>query len=112
MKRQDNHCHIKKLTNQTKIKRGSDMVDTLSNGTRIGNALKNIFKEIKTSQVSEQLKELGVDIRNSDNNFKTLEEILTEVSRLADEDMMKVSKIIAGEYNTNHLFTLLRHKNN
>lgn len=75
---------------------------------RIGRVFKSIFEKIKITQVAGELNQLGINVRKTNNEFKTLEEILEEVSKLNNEDAMKVSRLIAGEYNANHLFAMIK----
>lgn len=78
-------------------------------GESVGRTLKSIFENIKT----EKLREVGIDVKNDDGSFKTMEEVLSEISELKDEDIMKSSRILVGEYNSNHLFALVNNfKNN
>lgn len=75
---------------------------------RIGRVFKSIFEKIKITQVAGELNQLGINVRKTNNEFKTLEEILEEVSKLNNEDAMKASRLIAGEYNANHLFAMIK----
>lgn len=56
---------------------------------RVGKAFKSIFEKIKITQVAGELNQLGINVRKTNNEFKTLEEILEEVSKLNNEDVMK-----------------------
>lgn len=75
---------------------------------RIGIVFKSIFEKINITQVAGELNQLGINVRKTNNEFKTLEEILEEVSELNNEDIMKASRLIAGEYNPNHLFAMIK----
>lgn len=75
---------------------------------RIGRVFKSIFEKINITQVAGELNQLGINVRKTNNEFKTLEEILEEVSKLNNEDAMKASRLIAGEYNANHLFAMIK----
>lgn len=77
-------------------------------GERVGRVFKSIFEKINITQVAGELNQLGINVRKTNNEFKTLEEILEEVSELNNEDIMKASRLIAGEYNSNHLFAMIK----
>lgn len=79
------------------------LIDNNSRGKRVGNALKSIFENIKT----EKLREVGVDAKNDDGSFKTIEEVLLEISEFKDEEIVKISRILVGEYNANYLITIV-----
>lgn len=77
-------------------------------GERVGRVFKSIFEKLRITQVAGELNQLGINVRKTNNEFKTLEEILEEVSKLNNEDIMKASRLIAGEYNANHLFAIIK----
>ncbi|MBS5307688.1 phage tail tape measure protein [Clostridium sp.] len=77
-------------------------------GVRVGVALKSIAKRLYESEIESKLKELGIDIRNSNGEFKNFVDVLSELKDLNDENIMKSSKLLVGDYNASNMSALIK----
>jgi|GEM_PF-5350920 len=84
------------------------LIDNNLRGKIAGKSLKSIFENIKT----EKLREVGIDAKNGDGSFKTMEEVLLEISDFEDEEIVKIGRILVGEYNANHLIATVNNLKN
>lgn len=84
---------------------------TARGGNVIGNSLKSIFTRLQRNDTVQALREIGVEVRDTEGNIRPLMTVLTELSKtfytLGDAQKASIKEQVAGVYQINQLSALL-----
>ena len=85
---------------------------TARGGAVIGNALKSIFTRMRRTQVIDQLKQLGVQVKDTQGRMipamKVLDQLAKKMKNLSEAQKAHITELVAGVFQMNNLRAILK----